>query len=68
MANKSQTLSEVSIEASEVQEVHPLQKSYMFVSKKHVDYENLDAFESVAMSIVLFLTVLAGTVLSITIS
>lgn len=50
--------------AVEEVKVHPLQKSYMFVSKKHVDYENLDAFEAVSLSLVMILAVTAGTILS----
>jgi len=37
-----------------------LQKSYMFVSTKHVDYNNLSAFESASMSLVMVLAVLIG--------
>ena len=49
---------------NESAKVHPLLKSYTFVSKRHVDYHNLTAFESVSMSTVLVLAVLAGTVLA----
>lgn len=59
---------EIAVETQQAEQVHPLKKSYMFVSKKHVDYDNLDAFESVALSAVLFLAVLAGTVLTVNIS
>lgn len=41
-------------------EVHPLQKSYMLVSNRHLDYENLSAFEAVSMSAVLVLSVFVG--------
>lgn len=40
--------------------VHPLKKSYKFISTKHVDYENLTAMESVTMSLALVLAILAG--------
>lgn len=42
------------------QEVHPLQKSYMFVSKKHVDYNKLTAFEAASMGVVGVLAILVG--------
>lgn len=54
---------EVPVEAP-AKEVHPLQKSYMLVSKKHVDYENLSAFEAVSMSAVLVLAVIVGVLQS----
>ena len=41
--------------------VHPLQKSYTLISTKHVDYNNLTAFEAVAMSFALILAVTGGT-------
>lgn len=40
--------------------VHPLQKSHMFISSKHVDYDQLTAFEAVSMTMVLFLAITAG--------
>ena len=43
--------------------VHPLQKSYKFISTKHVDYDNLSAFESVALSLVLVLSVTVGALM-----
>ena len=43
------------------QAVHPMHKSYMLISTKHVDYNNLTALESVAMSLALFLSVTAAT-------
>ncbi len=46
-------------ESTETQ-VHPLHKSHMLISSKHVDYENITAFEAVAMSAVLVLSVLIG--------
>lgn len=50
----------------EKQEVHPLQKSYMFVSKKHVSYDNLTTFESISMSAVAVLAILVGVLQSTT--
>ena len=52
--------SSVNTESVESKAVHPLTKSYMFVSKKHVDYNNLSAFEAVSMSAVFALAVIAG--------
>lgn len=47
--------------ASEVQEaVHPLKKSYMFISSKHVDYNNLTYLEAASMSLALVLAVTIG--------
>jgi hypothetical protein len=40
--------------------VHPLKKSHMVISSKHVDYENLTSFEAVTMSMALVLAVLSG--------
>ncbi|MCC2631892.1 MAG: hypothetical protein K0S20_591 [Patescibacteria group bacterium] len=48
--------------------VHPLQKSYMIVSKRHVDYENLTAFEAMSMSAVFVLAVTVGVLQSLTIA
>jgi hypothetical protein len=45
-----------------VETVHPLKKSYTFISTKHVDYENLTAFEAVTMSLALFLGVFAALI------
>ena len=45
--------------------VHPLQKSYTIVSDRHVDYNNLTAFEAVSLSAVFVLAVIAGAVTSI---
>lgn len=55
---------EVTVEAP-VKEVHPLLKSYKLVSKSHVDYDNLSAFEAVSMSAVFVLAVVAGVMQSI---
>jgi hypothetical protein len=52
---------EVAVEQNQTQP-HPLQKSYMFVSKGHVDYNNLSAFEAVSMSAVMVLAVLVGVI------
>lgn len=49
-------------------QVHPLQKQHMFVSTKAVDYDNLTAFEAVAMSAVFVLAIVAGAVTSLTIA
>lgn len=49
------------------QAVHPLQKSYMVVSKRHVDYNNLSVFEAVSMSAVMALAVLVGVLQSVAI-
>ncbi len=54
---------EVSVEAP-AKEVHPLMKSYKLVSKTHVDYDNLSAFEAVSMSAVFVLAVLVGVIQS----
>ena len=43
-----------------VENVHPLKKSYMLVSNRHVDFENLTAFEAVSMSTVFVLAVIVG--------
>ena len=50
------------VETVEVVEakVHPLQKSYMFISSKHIDYDSLTAFEAISMTMELFLAVTAG--------
>lgn len=45
--------------------VHPLLKSHMFVSKKHINLEDLSAFEATSMSLVLVLAVLAGVAFQI---
>jgi hypothetical protein len=44
--------------------VHPLHKSYMLISSKHVDYENITAFEAVSMSLALVLSVTIGVLQS----
>ena len=43
-------------------QTHPLMKSHMLVSTKHVDYNDLSAFEAVSLSAVLILAVLVGTI------
>lgn len=53
---------------AQTNEAHPLQKSYMVVSKKHVNYDNLSAFEAVSMSAVMVLAVLVGVLQSATIA
>lgn len=40
--------------------VHPLKKSHMIISSKHVDYDNLTAFEAVTMAMALVLAVASG--------
>lgn len=45
--------------------VHPLLKSYKFVSTRHVDYHNLTAFEASAMTAVLVLAVFAGATIGV---
>ena len=42
--------------------VHPLQKSYKFVSTRHVDYDKLTAFEAISMTAVFVLAVTVGAV------
>jgi hypothetical protein len=49
-------------EVEKVATVHPLLKSHMFVSTKHVNYDNLDAFEAISMTAVFMLAVIVGTV------
>ena len=44
-------------DTSHEQTVHPLHKSYTVISTKHVDYDNLSAFEATAMSLALILSV-----------
>jgi hypothetical protein len=48
-----------------VETVHPLKKSYMIVSNKSVDYENLTTFEAVSMSLVFVLSVAAGMAITL---
>jgi len=60
MANTANPVVE-SVETAE----HPMQKSYMFVSSRHVDYDNLTAFESITMSITLGLAVTLGVLVSV---
>ncbi|MBU6389446.1 hypothetical protein KGQ71_02920 [Patescibacteria group bacterium] len=45
--------------------VHPLLKSYTFVSDRHVDYNNLSAFEAISMASVLVLAVVTGAVFAV---
>jgi len=45
--------------------VHPLKKSYTFVSTKHVDYENLSYFEAASMSLALVLAVTSAVIQTI---
>lgn len=42
--------------------VHPLKKSYTFVSNRHVDYDKLTAFEAISMTAVFVLAVTVGAV------
>jgi hypothetical protein len=44
--------------------VHPMKKSYTLVSTKHVDFDNLTAFEAVSMTMALVLAVLIGAIQS----
>lgn len=44
--------------------VHPLKKSYTFVSTKHVDIENLSYLEAASMSFALVLAVTIGVLQS----
>jgi hypothetical protein len=46
--------------------VHPLKKSHMFISSKHVDYDNLTAIEATAMTLALVLSVAIGVIASAT--
>ena len=50
----------VELATAQEQSVHPLMKSYTFVSKKHVDYDNLTAFEAVSMAAVFLLAITTG--------
>lgn len=52
------------VQSAETQKTHPLMKSYMFVSTKHVDYNDLSAFEAISMSLVLVLAATVGTVMT----
>jgi hypothetical protein len=54
----------VEIATEQEKAVHPLLKSYTFVSTKHVDYDKLTAFEAVSMAAVFLLTITAGVVLA----
>ena len=49
-------------ESTETQEAtqHPLLKSYMLVSTRHLDLHDLNAFESISMAAVLVLSVAVG--------
>ena len=40
--------------------VHPMKKSYTLVSTKHLDLDNLSAFEATAMTLALVLAVSFG--------
>jgi hypothetical protein len=44
--------------------VAALTKSYMLISSKHINLNELNAFESVALAVTLMLTITAGTALS----
>jgi hypothetical protein len=58
---KSQAIAtEAVAEQPEVSKVHPMKKSYMFISTKHVDYDKLTAFEAVSMTTVMVLAILVG--------
>jgi hypothetical protein len=56
----------VSQNTVEAQAVHPLKKSYTIVSTKHVDYENLQAFEAISMTAVFVMAITAGVLLPLT--
>ena len=56
----------VSQNTVEVQAVHPLKKSYTIVSTKHVDYENLGAFEAISMTAVFVMAITAGVLIPLT--
>lgn len=47
------------------QTVHPLLKSHMLVSTRHIDLENLSAFEAVSLALVLVTSVTAGVATSL---
>ena len=55
----------VEIATEQEKTVHPLLKSYTFVSTKHVDYDKLTAFEAISMAAVFLFTITAGVVLTI---
>lgn len=63
---KNVEIIEPQVQVAEEAKVHPLQKSYKLISSKHLDYDNLDAFESVALSLVLVLSVTVGALMSYT--
>jgi hypothetical protein len=44
--------------------VHPLKKSYTFVSTKHVDMDNLSHIEAASMTMALVLAVVIGVLQS----
>ena len=48
--------------------VHPMKKSYTFVSTKHVDYDNLSHLEAATMSLALVLAVTIGVLQSTVLS
>ena len=48
------------VAAVEEKPVHFLKKSHMFVSTKHVNFDDLTAFEAGAMSLALVLAVVIG--------
>jgi hypothetical protein len=48
--------------------VHPLKRTYRFVSKKDVDYHNLTAFEAISMTAVFLLAITTGVVYSLPLS
>ena len=55
-------------QVAEQDAVHPMKKSHMLISSKHVDLENLNAIESVSMTLALVLAVTVGLLQSITLS
>ena len=46
--------------------VHPLVKSHMFVSKKHINLNDISLFEAVSMSAVFLFAVTYGVIASTT--
>lgn len=56
------------VEIAAVDAVHPLKKSYTFVSSKHVDIEDLTYLEAASMSLALVLAVTIGVLQSTVLS
>jgi hypothetical protein len=55
---------EITQNAAVEQSVHPMKKSYTFVSTKHVDVDDLTYLEAASMSLALVLAVTIGVLQS----